>query len=125
MPRRRRRPGLARGRPARHDPARGIRARTHQRDPHGIVFVPFHYGYWDADGERTPGGQRAHDHRWDPVSKQPMFKLAAVPPRVGDAGLRCTGHLANYIGLLHRSEQELRDAFREVGEAHREEVDVF
>lgn len=34
-------------------------------------------------------------------------------------------HLANYIGLLHRSEQELRDAFREVGDAHREEVDVF
>ena len=34
-------------------------------------------------------------------------------------------HLAHYIGLLHRSELELAKAFREVGEAHADEVDVF
>jgi hypothetical protein len=33
-------------------------------------------------------------------------------------------NLAHYIGLLHRSECELAEALREVGEAHAEEVDV-
>lgn len=32
--------------------------------------------------------------------------------------------LGHYIGLLHRSEHVLGDAFREVGEAHAAEVDV-
>ena len=49
----------------------------------GSVFVPFHYGYWD---EGVPGpngsGPRAANEMtitaWDPVSKQPLFKLAAV-----------------------------------------------
>lgn len=46
----------------------------------GVVFIPFHYGYWDL-----PDG---HPHRraaneltvsaWDPVSKQPRFKIGAV-----------------------------------------------
>ncbi|MDQ2678038.1 MAG: molybdopterin oxidoreductase family protein [Actinomycetota bacterium] len=50
----------------------------------GVVFVPFHYGYWDRGG----GGDDpdvAHtaaneltETVWDPVSKQPLFKLAAV-----------------------------------------------
>jgi hypothetical protein len=34
-------------------------------------------------------------------------------------------HLAHYLGLLHRSEQELAAALREIGEAHQSEVDVF
>ena len=51
----------------------------------GVVFVPFHYGYWDA-GRDAPA--RAANEltitSWDPVSKQPMFKLAAVAvERVG------------------------------------------
>lgn len=33
-------------------------------------------------------------------------------------------HLANYIGLLHSSENNLADAFREVGEGHAIEPDV-
>jgi anaerobic selenocysteine-containing dehydrogenase len=46
----------------------------------GVVFVPFHYGYWDTNG----GGrhERAANEMtitsWDPVSKQPLFKVAAV-----------------------------------------------
>jgi hypothetical protein len=32
--------------------------------------------------------------------------------------------LAHYLGLLHRAEQELGSALREVGEAHRDEPDV-
>ncbi|SCF47021.1 molybdopterin oxidoreductase family protein [Micromonospora mirobrigensis] len=60
----------------------------------GVVFLPFHYGYWDAAdpagaGPGAPGaggGDRRHDRAaneltitaWDPVSKQPIFKVAAV-----------------------------------------------
>jgi anaerobic selenocysteine-containing dehydrogenase len=49
----------------------------------GVVFIPFHYGYWDTDGA-GPGKDppRAANELtqtvWDPVSKQPLFKEAAV-----------------------------------------------
>jgi anaerobic selenocysteine-containing dehydrogenase len=46
----------------------------------GTVFVPFHYGYWDCDDEEQHA--RAANEMtitaWDPVSKQPIFKVAAV-----------------------------------------------
>ncbi len=45
----------------------------------GVIFLPFHYGYWDADDGRT---DRAANELtltdWDPVSKQPIFKTAAA-----------------------------------------------
>ena len=49
----------------------------------GVVFVPFHYGYWDVGDGAGPDGQpRAANELtitlWDPVSKQPRFKTAAV-----------------------------------------------
>jgi len=48
----------------------------------GTVFVPFHYGYWDVEED---GHQRAANEltatRWDPASKQPLFKYAAVRVR--------------------------------------------
>ncbi|MFE6257437.1 molybdopterin oxidoreductase family protein [Agromyces sp. NPDC057865] len=48
----------------------------------GTVFAPFHYGYWDApDGaeERRPtAANELTVTEWDPVSKQPVFKCAAV-----------------------------------------------
>ena len=49
----------------------------------GVVFVPFHYGYWDTGDDAGPDGQpRAANELtitlWDPVSKQPRFKTAAV-----------------------------------------------
>jgi hypothetical protein len=34
-------------------------------------------------------------------------------------------HLAHYLGLLHRAQIDLADAFREVAGAHRDEPDVF
>ncbi|GIH94658.1 hypothetical protein ACFFMN_03065 [Planobispora siamensis] len=34
-------------------------------------------------------------------------------------------HLAHYLGLLHRSQTELARAFREIGEHHRDEPDVY
>ena len=52
------------------------------RPRRGHVFVPFHYGYWDRDDAGPNGSGRAANEltitAWDPVSKQPMFKTAAV-----------------------------------------------
>ncbi|MEV7181720.1 nitrate reductase [Kitasatospora sp. NPDC093679] len=50
----------------------------------GMVFLPFHYGYWDTPGGHRPDGRsgRAANETtitdWDPVSKQPVFKTAAA-----------------------------------------------
>jgi anaerobic selenocysteine-containing dehydrogenase len=52
------------------------------RPRRGQVFVPFHYGYWDlGDAGPTGPGRAANEltiTAWDPVSKQPLFKTAAV-----------------------------------------------
>ena len=37
-------------------PGRGPAA--DQRHPAGVVFLPFHYGYWDTDGRRRRPGAR-------------------------------------------------------------------
>ncbi|MBV9594811.1 MAG: molybdopterin oxidoreductase family protein [Actinobacteria bacterium] len=48
----------------------------------GVVFVPFHYGYWDVARSGPEAGQpgRAANELtitdWDPVSKQPIFKTS-------------------------------------------------
>ncbi|MFE2632833.1 molybdopterin oxidoreductase family protein [Streptomyces sp. NPDC059374] len=50
----------------------------------GLVFLPFHYGYWDTpggDGPGEDGGRAANETTvtdWDPVSKQPLFKTSAA-----------------------------------------------
>jgi anaerobic selenocysteine-containing dehydrogenase len=49
----------------------------------GVAFVPFHYGYWDAAEGHAPDGHPSAANeltmtRWDPVSKQPIFKTGAV-----------------------------------------------
>jgi ferredoxin-nitrate reductase len=49
----------------------------------GVVFIPFHYGYWDEpEGSEPNGRPRAANEltitRWDPVSKQPIYKTAAA-----------------------------------------------
>ncbi|BBY41895.1 molybdopterin oxidoreductase family protein [Mycolicibacterium celeriflavum] len=45
----------------------------------GVLFLPFHYGYWDVDAD---GHHRAANELtitdWDPVSKQPLYKTAAA-----------------------------------------------
>ncbi|MBU8827589.1 molybdopterin oxidoreductase family protein [Mycolicibacterium goodii] len=56
----------------------------------GVVFLPFHYGYWDGywDDYRDDGADTHHRAAneltltdWDPVSKQPIFKTAAASVR--------------------------------------------
>jgi anaerobic selenocysteine-containing dehydrogenase len=49
----------------------------------GVLFLPFHYGYWDTDAGHEPDGRgRAANELtltdWDPASKQPIFKTAAA-----------------------------------------------
>jgi len=55
---------------------RGPARITGSRD--GVVFVPFHYGYWDRDGgERDRAANELTITAWDPASKQPLYKTAA------------------------------------------------
>src|SRR5690606_31220183 len=57
----------------------------------GVLFLPFHYGYWDTPAGHEPDGHgRAANELtitdWDPASKQPLFKTgAARVHRVGRA----------------------------------------
>jgi anaerobic selenocysteine-containing dehydrogenase len=51
----------------------------------GVLFLPFHYGYWDTHGGHHPPddevGRAANELTltdWDPASKQPLFKTAAA-----------------------------------------------
>jgi anaerobic selenocysteine-containing dehydrogenase len=45
----------------------------------GVVFIPFHYGDWRAEGrEYHRAANELTITAWDPVSKQPIYKVAAV-----------------------------------------------
>jgi anaerobic selenocysteine-containing dehydrogenase len=50
----------------------------------GVVFLPFHYGYWDTPSGHEPEGDHGRAANeltmtaWDPASKQPLFKTAAA-----------------------------------------------
>jgi anaerobic selenocysteine-containing dehydrogenase len=46
----------------------------------GVLFLPFHYGYWDVDdaAEHQRAANELTITDWDPVSKQPIFKTAAA-----------------------------------------------
>lgn len=46
----------------------------------GIVFIPFHYGYWDDDSRSRAANELSYTD-WDPISKQPHFKYSAVKIR--------------------------------------------
>jgi anaerobic selenocysteine-containing dehydrogenase len=81
-----RRAGIAEGDLVEAASARGAvraRARISGIRP-GVLFVPFHYGYWDA--EDGAGRERAANEMtvtdWDPVSKQPLFKTSAARLRL-------------------------------------------
>lgn len=118
------------------------------------VFVPFHYGYWDEDS-RIRAANELTITEWDPVSKQPHFKYAAVSitkieatsralrvPEVNSAategveGVQATltrtsidtdskKHVAEYLGLLKEAEREIAAAFKTVADHHKDEPDIF
>jgi predicted molibdopterin-dependent oxidoreductase YjgC len=64
-------------------PRSAIRARLRVsgiRD--GVLFVPFHYGYWDAPNGPPRAANELTTTDWDPLSKQPTFKTAAANVRL-------------------------------------------
>jgi anaerobic selenocysteine-containing dehydrogenase len=119
----------------------------------GHVFLPFHYGYWDGGGE---GHDRAANEltltAWDPVSKQPYYKFAAVQVhKVGDASvtekmayaagqvlgraselsdkLMSSAHVersrvADYVGMLSEANEEFVKACESVASHHLEETEI-
>jgi ferredoxin-nitrate reductase len=85
----------------------------------GEVFVSFHFGYWDEPG-RARAANELTIYEWDPVSKQPHYKYAAVrvekiaaptlsqpermdPAQPGQPGIKASG------GLVHA----MKEAFVE------------
>ena len=78
--------GVQEGDPVRVTSPRGsVEAPARLQDlREGVVFVPFHYGYWDVTDAAGPNGSRPRAANeltmtiWDPVSKQPQLKTAAV-----------------------------------------------
>ncbi len=72
--------GLAEGDLAEATTPRGsVRARVRVSGIRpGVVFLPFHYGYWDAgDGHHRAANELTRTE-WDAVSKQPLFKTGAA-----------------------------------------------
>jgi anaerobic selenocysteine-containing dehydrogenase len=47
----------------------------------GVVFVPFHYGWWDRPDGPPRAANELTRSAWDPASKQPEFKTGAVAVR--------------------------------------------
>ena len=44
----------------------------------GVVFIPFHYGSWGQANGTPRAANELTMTEWDPVSKQPYFKIGAV-----------------------------------------------
>lgn len=80
-------------------PPGSVRARLRVTDIRaGLLFLPFHYGYWDTRAGCGPNGDtpgRAANEAtitdWDPVSKQPLFKTGAAALHLA---ARADGHRA-------------------------------
>jgi hypothetical protein len=123
----------------------------------GHVFLPFHYGYWDQEGASGPDGRpRAANEltatTWDPVSKQPQYKFAAVridklgaKPLVAkvtdavDESLDVAKELAStalsrahreqsrfpiYLGLLRQSYEAFQQACGQIATDHAENDEI-
>ena len=56
----------------------------------GLLFLPFHYGYFDADGRHRAANELTKAG-WDPVSKQPFFKYGAAKVEVATVGMTTAG----------------------------------
>jgi ferredoxin-nitrate reductase len=53
----------------------------------GVVFAPFHYGYFDEPDGRPRAANELTMTEWDPASKQPLYKVGAVKvTKIADAG---------------------------------------
>lgn len=115
----------------------------------GELFVPFHYGYWDNPG-RARAANELTIYEWDPVSKEPHYKYAAVrlekvaspnlpqPEIMSHADTIASGaqgeepqappapaaYIAVYIGILQESERRLVKEFNQLAQTHENEPDI-
>ncbi|WP_300781470.1 nitrate reductase [Enhydrobacter sp.] len=140
-----RRLGITEGEMVRVTSRRGVAeapARIGNIEP-GTLFMPFHYGYWDDPG-RPRAANELTLYEWDPVSKQPHFKYAAVRlekvegaslPQPDEAKHEEAGaddgraserrpHLADYIGLLLASEERLVRGWEKLCRVHATTPDI-
>lgn len=53
----------------------------------GLVFIPFHFGYWDKPGRPRAANELTIDE-WDAVSKEPHFKYGAVRIKKAEGGIK-------------------------------------
>jgi formylmethanofuran dehydrogenase subunit D len=118
----------------------------------GHVFIPFHYGYWDETDARPRAANELTLTAWDPVSKQPYYKYAAVQVhKVGSEALMekladaagkvldkageltdkvmSSAHVersrvADYIGILIDANEEFATACTSVAGHHPEESEI-
>jgi formylmethanofuran dehydrogenase subunit D len=115
----------------------------------GHVFMPFHWGDPRPDGRRRAANELTTTE-WDPSSKQPIFKYAAVSvakapapkrerPELGrffvatgrmlvELGKALSGkrrHVPDYVGLLIASEKNVAEAFATVARRHEAEPDIL
>ncbi|HLN71659.1 MAG TPA: nitrate reductase [Prolixibacteraceae bacterium] len=68
----------------------------------GLIFIPFHYGYWDNPGRARAANELTIDE-WDPVSKQPHFKYGAVRIKKAEEGV---------AGLLEKIKDTIVDSLK-------------
>src|SRR5215208_3732035 len=53
----------------------------------GVVFAPFHYGYFDEPDGQPRAANELTMTEWNPASKQPLYKVGAVKvTKIADAG---------------------------------------
>jgi anaerobic selenocysteine-containing dehydrogenase len=91
----------------------------------GVLFLPFHYGYWDKGGVGPDGVGRAANEltltQWDPVSKQPLFKTGAAradrvePSEGSSAPAPTTGAASPAVGGIAPTRART-DVLEELGE---------
>lgn len=109
----------------------------------GALFMPFHYGYWDNPGRRRAANELTL-YEWDPVSKQPHFKYAAVklvkaegaplpqPDETkcedvvieGECSREARPYLADYVTLLLANEECLIRCWEKLRSCHSRMPDI-
>jgi ferredoxin-nitrate reductase len=77
--------------------------------PAGTLFLPFHYGYWDEKEGHHRAANELTISGWDPVSKQPYYKYAAVQ-------LRKVGILTNFGGKMRDAASKTLEHATEVAD---------
>jgi Anaerobic dehydrogenases, typically selenocysteine-containing len=107
----------------------------------GHIFIPFHYGYWDEHECRPRAANELTIPLWDPISKQPHFKMAAaqltkaVEGPIGtiaegtgevteEAEHQERSHVPDYLGILYACNDEFIKARDMVSQNNATHLDI-